>query len=419
MNRRGVSGVNRRTLRLVTAGAGIAGSLALVVLAVSPLGARLVPRADPIVCTVTAGEFIPRVPAAGELQAASSLSISVPRVQTGGLTIFSLVKDGTIARQGDTLVEFDGSELLQQLEEAGHTIEAALRELDASVLRGSGDTAAIVADHTIAGMELEKAHTQAPRDPVIFSRNDIREGELDVDLSRSRVTEYAGKVETSTRIEALSRRILVIDRSKHEVRRGQLTESIRLLKVLAPRDGMVLLEKDAAGNSVMVGDTRSPGFVLMTMPDTSTMKARVQVVEADAGMVRVGQRAVVTVDSHPGRPFDAVVERTDAIARPLDKESPVKYVEAVLRVEATAPEILKAGKSVHVDITTATHANVVTVPRIAVVETGGTHAVWVVNGGALDRREVEVAPGDHAHLIVTAGLAAGDVVTLDPPREGP
>jgi multidrug efflux pump subunit AcrA (membrane-fusion protein) len=412
------TGRRRRLTPLIVATLGVAGLALALVFPATPLRDRLTLAAgDSSDYTVTAGEFTARVPATGELQAASSLSISVPRVQTGGLTIFSLLKDGTIVKQGDTLVEFDGSELAQQLEEAGHAIEAALRELDASVLRGGADTAAIVVDHTIAGIELEKAHTQAPLDTEIFSRNQIREGELDVDLSRTRVTEYGGKVETARTIEALSRRILVFDRSKHEVRRGQLTESIQLLKVLAPRDGMVLVEKDLAGNSVAVGETRSPGFVLMTMPDTSSMKARVQVLEADAGMVKVGQPASVVVDSHPGRPFTATVERVDAIARPLEKDSPVKYFEVVLRVDGDAPGILKAGKLVHVEITTASHRNAITVPRIAVLEGAGTHAVWVVGPEGLERRAVQVAPGDHVRLLITSGLDAGAVIRLDPPRD--
>lgn len=404
---------------LVVLGVGLAGLAvglpALSLVRTQWMAVRPTPAA---VHTVRASDFTVRVPATGEIEASSSISISVPRVQTGGLTIFWLVKDGTIVEEGDTLVEFDASELLQQLEEADFTVEAALHEMAASVLRGGDSTATVVTDHAIADMELDKVHTQAPRDPDLFSKHEIREGELDVDLSTARVTEYAGKIDASGQIEAVTTRILVIDRKKQEARREQLTESIGSLKVLAPRGGMVLLQKDPAGNSVMVGETRWPGFVLMTMPDTSSMKARVQILEADAGMVKAGQPATVVVDSHPHEVFAATVERIDAIARPLDKDSPVKYFETVLRIDDVDAEVLAPGKLMRAEITTAAHPRAITVPRIAVVEDDGAHCVWVEGDTGVVRREVQVGVGDATHLVVTAGLAAGDVVRLDPAREG-
>jgi membrane fusion protein (multidrug efflux system) len=89
----------------------------------------------------------------------------------------------------------------------------------------------------------------------------------------------------------------------------------------------------------------------------------------------------------------------------------------VLRVDGDAPGILKAGKLVHVEITTASHRNAITVPRIAVLEGAGTHAVWVVGPEGLERRAVQVAPGDHVRLLITSGLDAGAVIRLDPPRD--
>jgi multidrug efflux pump subunit AcrA (membrane-fusion protein) len=401
--------------------------LALVVAVVAGLSAAMTRRASTVVewlaprhvelpvHTLRKAPFTIRVPAVGELEAATSTAISVPRVQTGGLKIFWLVKDGSVVRQGDTLVEFDASELVQQLQETDHNLESALLQMEASVFRGGADTDAIVVDHAVAAMELDKAHTQAPRDPEIFPRHQIIEGELGVSLSTAKVAEYSGKIETSKRIGATDQRILVIERNKQEVRRGQLRESISSLKILAPRDGMVLLQKDTAGNRIMIGDTRWPGFVLMTMPDTGTLTARVQVLESDAGHLKVGQAAEVVVDSHPGTIFPARVERIDAIARPLDKDSPVKYFETILKVNGEVGDVLKPGKLVRADITVGEHADVLTAPRVAVVDEGQRQFVWVQGPAGPTRREVRIAGGDMARVVVTSGVAEGETVLLVPP----
>ena len=67
----------------------------------------------PITYTLKKSSFTIEAPAFGELQAASSTAISVPQVRTGGLKVFWIVKDGSMVKKGDTLVEFDASELIK------------------------------------------------------------------------------------------------------------------------------------------------------------------------------------------------------------------------------------------------------------------------------------------------------------------
>jgi len=156
--------------------------------------------ADPVTYTVKKSAFTVTVPANGELETATATQISVPNVRTGGLKVFWIIKDGSLVKKGNTLVEFDASELLQQMEETENNLAAALRQLEASVLRGNSETEHIVVDRQIAEMELDKAQTQAPRDTDIFSRNQIIEGELNIGLSNTKVSEWTGKADTKQKI---------------------------------------------------------------------------------------------------------------------------------------------------------------------------------------------------------------------------
>jgi len=371
---------------------------------------------EPVTFSLKKGPFTIEIPALGELQTASSTAISVPMVRTGGLKVFWIVKDGSVVRKGDTLVEFDASELLTQLTDSQNSLEATLRQLEVTVLRGSSDTGQIVVDRDIAGMELEKAQTQAPQDQEIFTRNQILEGELDIGLSGTRVRELGGKVESKKSINSTAQRILVIDRSQHENRRGMLEQSLGSLKILSPHDGLVLHVKDWTGQGIGVGDTRWPGSTILTIPDTSAIKARVFVLEADAGNLKVGQKARIAVDSHPAVAFDGKVERVDTLARPIERESPVKYFEAILQILGKDPEILKPGKLVRVRIIAASLAETLVVPRSALTEEGRKFYVWIQRGPAVEKREVEIGSGDAARIVLRAGVAAGELVLLNPPR---
>lgn len=372
---------------------------------------------EPVTHIIKKSAFTVTVPAIGELEAATATQISVPNVRTGGLKIFWIVKDGSLVKKGDTLVEFDASELLQQMEETGNNLAAALRQLESTVLRGASETEHVVVDHQIAAMELDKAQTQAPRDTVIFTRNQIIEGELNIGLSTAKVGEWTGKADTKRRIGAASQRILVIERKQHETKKGMLEQSLGSLKILAPHDGLALLTKDDAGSVTAIGETRWPNYTLMALPDTSAMKARVQVLEADAGNLKVGQAAKLTVDSHPGVKFDATVERIDTLARQPDKDSPVKYFEVVLKVDGRGGEILKPGKLVRAEITTASYDQALVIPRVAVVEEALKHYVWTLRGGAPEKRAVEIGSGDTARVVIKAGVSEGEAVLLNPPKQ--
>ncbi len=382
------------------------------------LTALLAPTsAEPVTYMIRKSAFTVTVPSIGELETATATQISVPNVRTGGLKVFWIVKDGSLVRKGDTLVEFDASELLQQMEETENNLDAALRQLEASVLRGNSETESIVVDRKIAEMELDKAQTQAPRDADIFSRNQIIEGELNIGLSNTKVNEWTGKVDTKKKINVSSQRILVIERKQHETKKTMLQQSLGSLKILAPHDGLVLLTKDDTGKTTAVGETRWPNYALMTIPDTSAMRARVQVLEADAGNLKVRQAASITVDSHPDTKYDAMVERIDTLARQPDKDSPVKYFEVMLKVDGRGGEILKPGKLVRAEITTASYDAALVVPRVAVVEESSKNYVWTLRAGTPEKRSVEIGSGDTARVVIKSGVSEGESVLLNPPKQ--
>jgi HlyD family secretion protein len=373
--------------------------------------------AEAVTYTVKKSAFTVTIPANGELEAATATQISVPNVRTGGLKVFWIVKDGSLVKKGETLVEFDASELLQQMEETENNLAAVLRQIEASILRGNSETEYIVVDRQIAEMELDKAQTQAPRDAEIFSRNQIIEGELNIGLSDTRVREWTGKADTKQKINVSSQRIIVIERKQHETKKTMLQQSLGSLKILAPHDGLVLLTKDETGKTTAVGETRWPNYALMTIPDASVMKARVQALEADAGSLKVGQTARVAVDSHPGLRFDAVVEHIDTLARQPDKDSPVKYFEVVLKIAGRGGDVLKPGKLVRAEITTASYDEAIVVPRVAIVEEALKRYVWALRSGTPEKRAVEIGSGDEARAVIKSGVYEGEAVLLTPPKQ--
>jgi len=154
----------------------------------------------------------------------------------------------------------------------------------------------------------------------------------------------------------------------------------------------------------------SPVLVL-TDNDVRTI-IKLDINEADANKVQVGQSANVEFDAIPGKTFSANVDRVDTITFSASQNI-VKFSVYIALEEKS--DLIKRGLTADVDITVAGKDNALTVPSSAVKPYQGGKAVRMVG----DNDEIEFIPvevglkgGGKAEII--SGIKEGDqvVVTL-------
>jgi len=84
-----------------------------------------------------------------------------------------------------------------------------------------------------------------------------------------------------------------------------------------------------------------------------------------------------------------------------------------VKLTPDADLIAPIGLTVTANITVDDRASAITVPRAAVISDAEGNAVLVLADGQAQRRAVQVIDWPAARLIVTGGLAPGDVVIAD------
>jgi membrane fusion protein (multidrug efflux system) len=126
--------------------------------------------------------------------------------------------------------------------------------------------------------------------------------------------------------------------------------------------------------------------------------------ERQAGKLRAGHLALVTVDALPGERFDGVVERTSPVVDPS-----TGTVKVTVQVRDTTRR-LKPGMLARVGITHDVHAGTTLAPRDAVIEEDNESSVFVVRAGTAVRQPIETGYVNTTHIEVLAGLARGDTV---------
>jgi len=148
------------------------------------------------------------------------------------------------------------------------------------------------------------------------------------------------------------------------------------------------------------------------------MQAEVYVLEADAGGLKPGRPATLTVESAFGVSYPARISRVDALAKPRVPGSPVQYFAVVLALDKTDPRVMKPGQRVQAVLRLDEKKGALLAPRQAVFDREGRTVVFRRKaGGGFDPVAVKLGPSTMGRVVVESGIKKGDVLAMrDPTR---
>jgi RND family efflux transporter MFP subunit len=181
-------------------------------------------------------------------------------------------------------------------------------------------------------------------------------------------------------------------------------------RVVAPYDGWVMQTHAEAG------DLAVPGRPLLTVFAPLPLRAVVQVPASRAQVARAATQTAVQVDeASPSAPWITPLSRS--VVPSADPVS--QTTEWRLELAAKDSANLVPGQQVRVRFAQAQTGNVsrLLVPEAAIVHRGELTAVYVASASGFTLRAVRVGASSGPEGVeVQAGLAAGEVVALDPIR---
>jgi HlyD family secretion protein len=416
----------RRRLGLVALGLVAVVALAAVLPQAGRLGRALAPEmqgapalSEVPLQAVERRDFAHRVPAEGNLRAVRSTPVQVPFVETGWFRIGWLAPDGVRVRTGDVVVRFDPTELAKSLSDAEDDLATARLKSAKQHASDQAEIDKLEHDAALAHVELDNAKRFQKKDPLIFSRHDIVESEIDQDLALEKERHARDLERTRGELERADAGLLAVDVRQAELKIRQAREGLRALAVTAPHDGVLIMKRNPRGEVAHVGDQVGFGATLAEIPDPSAMEAEVYVLEADAGGLASGRPATIEIEAEPGVAHPARIVRVDALAKPRLRGSPVQYFGVTLALQRTDPRVMKPGQRVRAVLGLAERRGALVVPRQAVFQRAGRNVVYRrrADGAGFDAVPVELGPSDLGTTVVESGVAAGDLVALrDPTR---
>jgi membrane fusion protein (multidrug efflux system) len=205
----------------------------------------------------------------------------------------------------------------------------------------------------------------------------------------------------------ISKRSLDESGAALEVARAKLAladATLQRLKVLAPFDGITGLKQ------MNVGDYLKDGADMVNIEDLDAVLLDFRLPERFQAKIRAGQKAQLTVDALPGRPFMAVVQAVDPLIEANGRSVGVRGCID------NRQQQLRPGMFARVNAVFGSRENAMVIPEEAIIPQGGrTFVVKVVPGekpDSLMSERVAVKTGLRlpGKVEILDGLAAGDTV---------
>ncbi|MGE3842583.1 MAG: efflux RND transporter periplasmic adaptor subunit [Vicinamibacterales bacterium] len=295
--------------------------------------------------TVVVRDLQAVVTASGKIQPKRSINISA---DTMGRVTELAVEEGQVVKRGDFLLQIDPRNLEAQTQRGEASVAVASAQLDQ--LRTSVTTAqeqlALARDTLRRQRELWNQQLTT-RESLDRAESEVRVREADVKERMQQVTTQEQRIRA--------------ERADLANARYNLTK----VRIVSPIDGIVTRRNIEQGEMVVIGTMNNAGTVLLTIADMSIVEAEVEVDETDIPSIRIGQPAVITVDAIPEQKFAGRV--TEIGNSPIQTTSATTTgqqatnFKVVVTLDGQIP-LVRPGFTCTAEITTATRAQVVSVP---------------------------------------------------------
>ncbi len=368
------------------------------------------------VYTVKKDNFVISVIETGELKAIKSIEILAPSIswRFGELKITWLIADGAEVVQGDTLIQFDETEVHKGIIDAKAELEMAKTEYEKLKLEQRAVLEDLKADlkladisYQITQIELEKSTYEA----------DIRKREMQLRLNQTKMDLKKAEEEISNRAQINKEEL-----RKQQIKIEQLTEqlndaknTLKKMTVTAPSPGVVVVEKNASTeNKWQVGDQPWNGQTIMILPDLNEMKAITEINELDISKIQLSQSALIWLDVLPDSVFHGAISKIALLAKDKTEESNVKIFPIEIIIKGKHDYLLP-GMTVRCEIVVDPIDSVISIPLDALFRKEEQNIVYMFREGRFVEKEVVVGKENSDFIIIKKGLKAGDRIALVDP----
>ena len=349
------------------------------------------------------------IAASGVVTSSDALRFGPPPSRSWRITIMNIAREGSRVKTGDMLAQFDGTATDDRVRTLKADLNAKRSELESlfeTQAREVEESAVLLA---AAKSDSEKAARKADVDPSVYADLEYRKLVEERLRTEERYRREQQRNELVERVRGARRAELEADIRRLESELAGAERELESFTIKAPRDGIVIVGTNQAGQKLDVNDGVNPGIVVVELADPNKLVVQAEVPEYAAASISVGQPVTIVIDAAGSGEIESEVVSVASIVRRQSQfsQAMVRDVTAVLPEEII--DMLRPGMSAKLTIVVDTQREALAVPDESIQYRDGKPGVLVRGDGWTPIVLGRASAGMH---IVEAGLETGDEVAL-------
>jgi hypothetical protein len=373
---------------------------------------------------VKRGDLEMNVRATGELRTSHSEMMTAPPIGGGALEITHLLHTGTPVKKGDLVMEFDPSEQRYKLEQN----RSELLQADQEITKAKADAAVTAAQDKVsllkARFDVRRAELDVQKNELV-STIDARKNDLALEQAQRVSAELEQDVKSRKASGQAAIALAEEKRNKAKLAMDQADDNIRKMRVAAPMDGLVALEKNerAAGGmfwggmtlpEYREGDQVDAGANVGQVIDPKEMELAAKVGELERNNLKEGQAVDIELDALPGSVLHGTVKSLGGMNQRRFWEADTFAKFDITIALSGKDSRLRPGLTAQVVIHGEPRKDVLYLPRQAVMLKESKRVVYVKNGSRYEPRELKILAENESRAAVEGITAGTEVAMVDP-----
>ena len=425
---------------------------------------------DPIMASVTRGEFVSQVLDQGEIQSSENVEIRCEvRARNGSLSVLTVTPEGTSVKEGDFLVQLDSTSFEKELEQQNISLANA-------------ETSVIQADSSLksAKASLEEFVKGTFEQEKLKIKNEIYDADAEIITAEQELVQTQEVLRHSTKLQAkcyitrqqLDADTFNVERKKIAVKKGELsfklaTEKLKILEEISFKKETVQFDADiraavvklasetkglavekeklaeiqdqienctirvpegVAGQVVYAKESSRGGNdwvleegtsvrqnqVLIRLPNPSKMETKALINEQSITRIATGMPCTINVDALNNTTLKGIVTKVNQYAESSGwMSSSVRKYAVFVRI-LNPPEALKPGMNASVTIQVQYEPDVLLAPIQAIYSVQDEQFCLVRDGDQWETLSVDIG-GDNSQMVYfTGGIEEGTELVMNP-----
>jgi multidrug resistance efflux pump len=284
----------------------------------------------------------------GLVEPISSYAVTAPRLAAGQpgtgnqLVVIRLVPSGTVVREGDLLVEFDRHAQLKtardrEAEYKNFLAQIRKKRAEQRIARAQRQSELLKAQNAVRLAELDLIGVE------LLPKIQAEKNQQALEEARAHLNALQKTLVLKQHVDTAELRTLEIQRDRAENAWHNAEANATRMQIRSPISGMVVLKsiwKNGTMAVVQEGEEVRPGIPVLDVVNTSAMRVRALVNQADVDRLHVGQAATVTLDSYPDKTFSARLAHLSPVATTSTMNQRVRSFVAHFAIDGNDPHLL-------------------------------------------------------------------------------